>query len=259
MPSPFDMTLLFLLALGLMGFVMKLMAMLRPARGTEAGAKFVYSPLLSPSSPVRARQAGDAGWLFRQSCLYAAFTVAGYWSYWRLVVMWQPREWFLGYLAAPILLLLAETVNVLVPLLWLPTGWRLPSLVNHPALARGTTDFWGRRWNLWFSDWFRYAIFSRMRDQPVQALFAVFAVFAVSGLMHEWVINVPLYFLTGRKYFGTMMIYFLLQPVAMLVERRFLARAPRARVALAWLAVVGPVPLLLNEGLLRVIGLWPGD
>ena len=143
-----------------------------------------------------------------------------------------------------------------VPLLWLPTGWRLPPLVDHPAQTRGVTEFWSRRWNLWFSDWFHHAIFSRMRGHPVWALFTVFA---VSGVMHEWVVNVPLYFLTGRICFGSMMIYFLLQPVAILVERRFLARAPIARVALAWLAVVGPVPLLLHEGLLRVLCLWPGD
>lgn len=248
------MTLLFLLALGVMGFAMKLVALFLPSLGSGAGARFVYSPMVSPLSPVRMRQPGDGGWLFRQSCLWLALTVAGYWCYWRLVELWQPGEWLLGWMAAPILLLLAETVNVLVPLLWLPTGWRLPPLVEHPALTRSLTEFWSRRWNLWFSDWFRLAIFSKMRGHPVLALFTVFA---VSGVMHEWVINVPLYFLTGRNCFGTMMLYFLLQPVAILIEKRFLAKASRIRVALAWLAVVVPVPMLLNEGLLRVIGLWP--
>ena len=252
---PFDLTWMFVVAVAALGFVMKLVAMLLPARGGKAGAPFVYSPLVSPSSPVRARQPGDAGRLFRQCGLWLALTVAGYWCYWLLVGWWLPGERALGWMAAPILLLLAETASALVSLVWLPTGWRLPPLVNHPALTRGVTEFWSRRWNLWFSDWFRYAIFSRMRGRPVLALFAVFF---VSGVMHEWVINVPLYFLTGRNCFGTMMIYFLLQLVAILIEKRFLANAPLARIALAWLAIVGPVPLLLNEGLLRAMGLWPG-
>lgn len=255
------MTWMFIVAIAAMGFVMKLVAMLLPARGRKAGAPFVYSPLVSPSSPLRRRQPGDAGELFRQCALWLALTVAAYWCYWRLVVWcylvkgWQWGDAELAYLAVPILLLVAETASALVPLVWLPTGWRLPPLVNHPALARGITEFWSRRWNLWFSDWFRYAIFSRMRGHPVLGLFAVFF---VSGVMHEAVINVLLYFLTGRDCFGTMMIYFLLQPVAILLEKRFL-EAPPARLALAWLAVVGPAPLLLNEGLLRVLGLWPWD
>ena len=95
---------------------MKLAAMLLSARGAGGGAGFVYSPLVSPASLVRARRLGDGGWLFRQSCLWLALTVAGYWCYWRLVQLCQPGEWLLGWMTAPILLLLAETVNVLVPL-----------------------------------------------------------------------------------------------------------------------------------------------
>ncbi len=248
------MTLLFLLALGVLGFTMKLIALLLPARGAKTSWRFILSPLVSPSSMQRTRSAVGAGRLLWQTCLCGALLVPAYLGYWWLLERFDPPAWILAYPAALILLLLAETVTALVPLLWLPTGDRLPPLCNHPALTRSVTEFWSARWNLWFSDWFRYAIFSRMQATPLRALFTVFA---ISGVMHEWVINVPLYLVTGQSQFGTMMLYFLIQPVAMLIERRFLANAPRTRIAFAWMTVLGPVPLFMNEGLLRVFFLWP--
>jgi hypothetical protein len=75
--------------------------------------------------------------------------------------------------------------------------------------------------------------------------------------MHEWVVNVPLWFITGRVLFGTMMLYFLLQAAGILVERRFLKGRAHWKVAFAWLIVFVPAPLLINEGLLRALHLWP--
>jgi hypothetical protein len=69
--------------------------------------------------------------------------------------------------------------------------------------ARGIADVWGNRWNMWFSNWFRFAIFDRWRRWPALALWTVFV---VSGLMHEWGINLPLYCVTGRRLFGTMLL-----------------------------------------------------
>jgi hypothetical protein len=119
----------------------------------------------------------------------------------------------------------------------------------------GVADFWGRRWNLWFSDWFRFALLAPLRRRPA---LAVVVIFFVSGVMHEWVVNLPLYLVTGRKLFGTMMLYFLLQAVGILLERRYFAEKPVAKVVLAWLVVFLPAPLVINEGLLRAMWLWPG-
>ncbi len=81
-------------------------------------------------------------------------------------------------------------------------------------------------------------------------------VFFVSGGMHECVINLPLYLVTCRSLFGSMMIYFLIQAPAILFENKFLKRRPVARNVLLWVMVVGPIPLMLNEGMLRVLRLW---
>ncbi len=87
-------------------------------------------------------------------------------------------------------------------------------------------------------------------------MLALFAVFLASGILHEWVINVPLYIVTGRNCFGSMTLYFLLQAFGILIERRVRKRV--VRILLAWLFVLGAAPLMINEGMLRILHLWPG-
>jgi hypothetical protein len=259
MMSPEDlnwqMSRLFVLAIALLGFVMKLVALLLPDVRRKTDWRFVLSPLPAPTSMRRAEPLAGASRLILPTLWLAAVLVAGYWSYWKLVRAFGIHGILLSYLAAPFLLFMGYLLAPLVTPLWLPSGLVLPAVHNHPPLMRSVGDFWGCRWNLWFSDWFRYAVFGRCRRRPVSALILVFA---LSGLMHEWVINVPLWFVTGRFLFGTMMLYFLLQAVGILVERRFLKGRARWRIALAWLVVFVPAPLIINEGLLRALHLWPG-
>ena len=136
---------------------------------------------------------------------------------------------------------MAEFFAAVITIVLLPSGQLLPPVHCRPWQARSIADFWGRRWNLWFSDWFRYALFTRLRGWPVGALILIFA---ISGVMHEWVINVPLYCLTGRALFGLMMVYFLLQAVGLLLERRFLKDRGVLRVGFAWLVILAPAPLV---------------
>ncbi len=140
-----------------------------------------------------------------------------------------------------------------VTFLAIPWGRLLP--LPHgsaPPLAKSVAEFWGRRWNVWMSDWFRQIIFPPLRTCPVLALFLVFL---ASGVLHESVINVPLYIVTGRKCFGFMILYFLLQALGILIERR--TRNRGMRIFLVWLFVFGAAPLIVNEGLLRILHLWP--
>ena len=248
-----QMTALFLVALALLGFVMKLVALLLPAK-RELEGKAMSWVLVSPDSVLRAQRAtGVAPVVLRILILLGAVWLS-YWVCCRLVLGFQIHGILLSYLGVPFLILVGESLVAIVNLFLLPGGYLLPVVHRRPWAARSIADFWGNRWNLWFSDWFRYTIFSRLRRHPV---FALFLVFAVSGLMHEWVINVPLYFLTGRILFGTMMIYFLLQAVGILCERTFLKKNPGLLVVFTWLVVVAPAPLVVNEGLLRTLHLWP--
>jgi hypothetical protein len=249
------MSIVFVLSVVLLGFVMKLAALLVPSASRETRWSFVLSPLPSPHSLHRSPAIASRASYLGRTALFGVAVAVYYWLYWYLVRRFDLRGPVLGYLAAPFLLLLAECVSGLTTLIWRVIGDVPRPLLNNPPLARGLADFWGRRWNLWFSDWFRYAIFDRFRRRPV---FALLLVFAISGVMHEVVVNAPLYFVTGRVLFGSMMLYFMIQPVGVVIEHRFMKPNSAWRVVLVWVVVLGPVPLLLNEGLLRAFHLWPG-
>jgi hypothetical protein len=248
-----QMTVFLLLALGVMSYVMKLVALLLPAkREIKRGA--MSWVLFSPDSVLRAQRATGAGPVVLRILMLFAAVWLSYWVYWQLVRGFQIHGILLSYLAVPLLLLIGESLVAIMNLFLLPGGYLLPQLLCRPWAARSIADFWGNRWNLWFSDWSRYVIFGRLRRRP---LFALFLVFAASGILHECVFNVPLYCVTGRILFGTMMVYFLLQAVGILVERHFLNGHPRLRVMFVWLVVFVPLPLVLNEGYLRGLQLWP--
>lgn len=251
--SDWQMTIIFLLALASVGLLMKLVALLMPCASTGTRWAFVLSPLLSPDSFKRSPSFITTPRLVLRTALFFIAVASYYWAYWKLVRAFDVRGLLLSYLAAPTLLLMSELLVALATLLWLPSGRLLPPLHNRLQFARSVAEFWGRRWNLWFSDWFRSAIFVPLRRWPVLAMILVFV---ISGLMHEWVINVPLYAVTGKRYFGSMMLYFLLQAAGVLVERHFLRGNARVKSLFVWLVVLVPAPLIINEGLLRTLHLW---
>jgi len=248
-----QMNRLFLLTVALTLCAMKLIALLLPATH-EANQRQLFWLLRSPTSLKRLRPIVTIRQeLFRTTLLCSAL-ILSLWAFARLVHGTHIRGVALSYCAMPVLLLATECFPAVMTVLWLPSGHRLPSLHHRPWLARSVADFWGNRWNLWFSDWSRYAFFQRLRHRPVIALVLAFT---VSGLLHEWVINVPLYFFTGRALFGTMMVYFLFQAGGVFLERRFLRRHACLMVVFTWLVVFVPAPLVLNEGLLRTLLIWP--
>src|ERR1051325_1478086 len=202
------MTILFLLCLAVLALLMKLIVLRGPDRSKAHNRAFVLSPILTPESFKRSRPLSTIPGLCLRTLLVWGALWLYYWIYGILVRTLDIPRFYLGYLAAPVVLLMGEGGFGVISLLWLPSGRLLPPLHRQPLLARGVADFWGRRWNLWFSDWFRHALFARMWRRPGVALFWVFF---VSGLMHEWVLNLPLWLVTGRRCFGTMMLYFLLQ------------------------------------------------
>jgi hypothetical protein len=92
-----------------------------------------------------------------------------------------------------------------------------------------------------------------MRRRPT---LAVCLIFLISGVAHEYVLNLPLWFLTGKKLFGTMMVYFLLQGAGALFERRFMKKDSPGQVLFTWLVVAGPLPLVFHASMLRTLHLW---
>ncbi len=213
----------------------------------------MLAPFPSPVSVKRALPLSAAPRLIRRFLVALTACLGAYWLYWNQWQDFQLPPVLLSYAGAIILWLVSEALGSLVPFLGFPAGRLLPlPHGSSPPLAKSLSEFWGRRWNVWTSDWFRQMIFRPLQHRPVIALFVVFL---ASGVLHEWVINVPLYVVTGRSCFGSMILYFLLQALGILLERR--TRHRGVRILLVWVFVFGAAPLMVNEGLLRILHLWP--
>lgn len=248
------MTWLSLLALASMALFLKVIALLLPGSKAARSARFVLSPVLAPNSLERSQPlSAFPQFLLRAAACLGALVIY-YWIFRKLVDAFTLHPVALGYLVAPAVVLMMEVVIAAVTILWLPSRRLLPVIHRNPLAACSVADFWGRRWNLWMSDWFRFAIFKPLRRRPV---LAIWLAFLVSGLLHEYGLNLTLWLATGRSFFGTMMIYFLLQAAGVLIERRFQKKRGPGSVVFTWLVVFGPVPLVFHESMLRSLHLWP--
>ncbi len=115
----------------------------------------------------------------------------------------------------------------------LALAWGVEPIMRSPMRAASLGEFWGRRWNLAFHELAVQLIYNRVRGRIGLAP-AVLATFLASGLVHDLVISVP-----ARGGYGLPTLYFLLQGMAVILERRLRLGAGwvgRVRVALvAWL------------------------
>jgi len=250
------MTLTFCLLILLLVVLQKLAGAARKPPPAAARRFFWACPLMATDSVARITPGGQG--VFVPTLARLAVAVAGFlaahWLLGKAARMLGANGIGLSYLGAPILWLASLVFSPLAQLIYLPSGRLLPEVHDNLFAARGVADFWGQRWNLWMSDWFRQVIFRPMRRRPG---LAVAVVFLVSGVIHEFVINLGLWIVTGRNQFGSMMVYFGLQAVGLFIERAWLAEHTRLKRVWGWIVVLGPVPLLINEGLLRTLHFWP--
>ncbi len=214
-------------------------------RGARFDARFFATPLpsLATWEACPAWTASHARDAATRAALFA-LPLAATW----VAALFTPtpaRPW----VAALAVLWLGEALGPLAQLACAPLGRRLPSHHDRPLAAPDLSDFWGRRWNTWASDWFREVLFRPLRRRPG---LGALVVFVYSGLWHEAIINLPLYLVTGVSVFGTMMAFFLVQWLCVIVDRRL--PAPLRRPFL-FAAVLGPAPLFVNAATLRILGL----
>jgi alginate O-acetyltransferase complex protein AlgI len=118
-------------------------------------------------------------------------------------------------------------------------GFPVRTLFPNVLKARGIGDFWGRRWNVGYSQ-----MMQRLVGRPIGnragAGVGVMAVFVGSGLLHELAITLPV-----QSGYGLPTLYFTLHGLLTLVEKR-------------WGRSVGAVPALLAVAL-PVGWLFPHD
>jgi alginate O-acetyltransferase complex protein AlgI len=133
----------------------------------------------------------------------------------------------------------------------LAAGWRAlgvpcDALFRAPLRSASLAEFWGRRWNLAFSEMTAIAVYRPLSPRLGRAS-ALLAAFLLSGLLHEMAISLPV-----RAGFGLPLLYFALHGMLVLVER---ARARAGRLwTIGWLLL--PLPLLFHRPFLAGI-VWP--
>ncbi len=124
---------------------------------------------------------------------------------------------------------------------WRGLGFGAYELFRSPLRARSLEEFWGRRWNLAFTEMTAWSVFRPLKHR-LGIRIAGCAAFLVSGALHEVAITLPV----GMCY-GLPTLYFVLQWVGIGVEQRWFAKdkAPTGpRRGWAMLCVIVPLPLV---------------
>jgi hypothetical protein len=191
--------------------------------------------------------------LLKETAITFVLFVAAAILYSKFVPELKPSTWVQGYLAIAPLYLMGQFLSLIIELALMAHGHHYPGHFRFPPFSKSLPEFWSKRWAVWVSDWFRQNVHRKYSDAPLKGLFWSFL---ISGLWHEALINVPYLIFYGKNLLGSMTAYFLIQVVAMIAERKINFPSVFAHRAYVWAATVLPAPLVLNESLLRMYGLW---
>jgi alginate O-acetyltransferase complex protein AlgI len=139
---------------------------------------------------------------------------------------------------------------------WRRMGVDCRPLFQAPLRSTSLAEFWGRRWNLAFSEMTARVVYRPLVGRVGKGG-ATLGAFVFSGLLHELAISLPVH--AG---YGLPMLYFTLHGLLVLVEARLAgAGMPVDRPAwrgrlwtLTWL--VWPLPILFHPPFLRGV-VWP--
>lgn len=161
-------------------------------------------------------------------------------------------HWFLqGYIAIAPFVLLIDTLGRFCRVGYGLVGAGIPHIHDNFWSVGSLSEFWSQ-WNVWFSDFLEETCFRLFSKKPVVGMTLAFG---GSGLFHEYLVNLPLYWVYRINLFGTMILYFLIQACGFWFERKYLKEHPVINRFWTWLIVVGPAPLVLNLGTLRIFHL----
>ncbi|WP_184546572.1 wax synthase family protein [Mucilaginibacter sp. FT3.2] len=165
------------------------------------------------------------------------------------------------YILVTALLLVGLSLILHFGLLSISAGtWRLKGantyyLFKQPVKAMSLTEFWGKRWNMAFSEMTSVAIFRPLRTS-VGAGGALMIAFIFSGLLHELALSLPV-----NSGYGLPTLYFIIQGILVLVEKLLISRKGFLKdpvIARLWTLfwVIAPMPLLFHEQFIKQI-VWP--
>lgn len=228
---------------------MKLLSLRRnPPGGSSNVVSFILAPSLSfPHWQKRRRvRSKDVVVLVAKSLLYC--TLLWLVFHFEIRIPGDVSPWLQGYLAVIPFWLMIEMVQTLLQILWLPTGRLVPHINLKPIQSVSLAEFWGRRWNRLFGAWLYEICFKPFRRIPHRGLLLAFL---TSGLIHELLVTVPYLVVYKKSLFGLMSCYFIIQFLAICLERSAAVFPFTGRVY-CWLVVLGPAPMVLNSGTLKI-------
>ncbi len=139
---------------------------------------------------------------------------------------------------------------------WRRAGVDCKPLFRSPLRSTSLAEFWGRRWNLAFSEMTTLALYQPLVRRAGRRA-ALAASFLGSGLLHELAISLPV-----RAGYGLPLGYFALHGTLVMIEGR-LAKAGRAVDSQLWMGrawtlgwVLTPLPILFHRPFLVGV-IWP--
>lgn len=97
---------------------------------------------------------------------------------------------------------------------WRFAGVDAPELFRSPYRSTSLKEFWGRRWNVAFSEMTALIVYRPLKGK-LGAEIALATSFFLSGLLHEIAISLPV-----RSGYGLPMLYFAIHAAAMQMEAR---------------------------------------
>ncbi len=136
---------------------------------------------------------------------------------------------------------------------WRCWGVDCRELFRSPGLSMSLREFWGKRWNIAFSEMTAQIVYKPLKAQTGNKV-ALFMAFLFSGLLHELAISVPV--MSG---YGFPLLYFALHGLLMQAEegvhwvRKIVEHKIYARIwVFIWLIL--PMPLLFhNEFISKIV------
>jgi hypothetical protein len=142
---------------------------------------------------------------------------------------------------AIVILAVAQASSDLVRVVSRLLGLRLADVHDRPYRSLTLADFWSCRWNRTAARWFRQHLFFPVRRAGLAA--ALFVLFAVNGAGHVYLVAAT----TPPRAMAMCFVFFLLQPVLLLAERKLRVRQWRPAAARAWTiaTLTALLPLLL--------------
>lgn len=159
----------------------------------------------------------------------------------------NPDLWFLhvACLLVGLSLMLHFGLLNLATAAWRFAGVNVRELFVAPYKATSLKEFWGKRWNLAFSEMTAIIVYKPLRAKAGLTA-ALFVSFLLSGLLHEMAISLPV-----RSGFGLPMSYFAIHGVVMYIEGNvpFVQHITAHKVLShlwVWFWLIAPITLLFH-------------